>query len=89
MIHHDEPAHMASRPRENVYETFEPAKAFHSRIQFCIAVHDQAVQAMRFPDKGEKEAEQKERERADAEARELAAQLEEDGDDDDDDMMDD
>ena len=83
VINRDEPAHVASRPKENIYQTFEPAKAFHSRIQFCISVHDAAVQAMRFPDKGDKEAELEERKRADAEERELAAQLEDDDDEDD------
>jgi 26S proteasome regulatory subunit N3 len=78
VIDHDG-AFVSSRTREDVYSTYEPAQAFHTRIEFCLKLHDDALQAMRYPDRmAAVEAEQKERERADAEARELAASLEED-----------
>jgi 26S proteasome regulatory subunit N3 len=70
---------VASRAHDNVYATYEPAQAFNTRVQFCLKLHDDALQAMRYPDRmAAVEAEQKERERADAEAREIAASLEDD-----------
>ena len=81
-----EAGYMSSRAREDVYGTFAPATAFHSRVEFCLKLHDEAVLAMRYPDRMSKlEKEQKERERAEREERELAASIE-DGDLEDEDM---
>ncbi|KNE68362.1 hypothetical protein AMAG_13020 [Allomyces macrogynus ATCC 38327] len=34
----------------DVYATREPQVAFHHRIQYCLDLHNQSVQAMRYPD---------------------------------------
>lgn len=42
---------LVCQPRRNVYCTREPHEAFHRRITFCLDVHNDAVQAMRYPHK--------------------------------------
>ena len=42
---------MESRPMVNVYNTTEPYEQFHKRIEFCINIRNDAVKAMRFPEK--------------------------------------
>ena len=70
---------MTCTPVVEAYTTGEPAAAFHARVTFCLDLHNEAVQAMRFPGDahqgGAAGAEQR-KERAAMEA-ELAAALEE------------
>ncbi|KAE8684465.1 putative 26S proteasome non-ATPase regulatory subunit 3 [Hibiscus syriacus] len=46
---------MVSREIDDIYSTNEPQTAFHSRIAFCLNMHNEAVQAMYFPQKTLKE----------------------------------
>jgi 26S proteasome regulatory subunit N3 len=39
---------MASREVVDVYSTGEPKEAFHQRIDFCLKIHRESVQAMRY-----------------------------------------
>jgi 26S proteasome regulatory subunit N3 len=73
------------RSKENmdVYSTTEPAEAYHSRVQFCLSVHNQAVRAMRFPDNKEDEETPEQRRERLKEQEELVATLEEEDEDDD------
>ncbi|KAE8709885.1 putative 26S proteasome non-ATPase regulatory subunit 3 [Hibiscus syriacus] len=48
---------MVSREIDDIYSTNEPQTAFHSRIAFCLNMHNEAVQAMYFPPKTLKEKE--------------------------------
>eukprot|EP00475_Leptophrys_vorax_P046183 TRINITY_DN9827_c0_g1_i1.p1 TRINITY_DN9827_c0_g1~~TRINITY_DN9827_c0_g1_i1.p1 ORF type:complete len:549 (+),score=59.15 TRINITY_DN9827_c0_g1_i1:226-1872(+) len=76
--------HMVSRETGDVYMTLEPQAAFHSRIAYCLNLHNEAVKAMQFPPsarKGEADAEEKRRERMLVE-QELAQHIAEEGDDD-------
>ena len=41
---------LTSMESAEVYHTQEPAEAFHKRIEFCMNLHNEAVQAMRFAD---------------------------------------
>jgi 26S proteasome regulatory subunit N3 len=41
---------LTSNERSNVYATNEPQRAFHQRVEFCLAVRNEAVKAMRYPD---------------------------------------
>ena len=64
---------LSCRGAADVYATAEPLAAFHARISFCLDTHNEAVQAMRYPDarpgaKGGAEAEEARRERVAAEA---------------------
>lgn len=72
------------RSNENmdVYSTTEPADAYHSRIQFCLNIHNEAVRAMRFPDRDDDEAEEQRLERL-KEQEELVKTLEEEDAEDD------
>jgi 26S proteasome regulatory subunit N3 len=40
---------LTSAERANVYATNEPQRAFHQRVEFCLAVRNEAVKAMRYP----------------------------------------
>ncbi|KXS19386.1 hypothetical protein M427DRAFT_52825 [Gonapodya prolifera JEL478] len=40
---------MKSRESVDLYSTNEPQSAFDNRIAFCLALHNEAVKAMRFP----------------------------------------
>jgi 26S proteasome regulatory subunit N3 len=58
---------LTSKARTNVYATNEPQRAFHQRVEFCLAVRNEAVKAMRYPDdafkpkkKGDKKKEDEE-----------------------------
>ncbi len=42
---------LVSQPRGNVYVTKEPQEAYHRRITFCLDVHNEAVQSMRYAPK--------------------------------------
>lgn len=72
------------RSNENmdVYSTTEPADAYHSRIQFCLNIHSEAVRAMRFPDRDDDATEEQRRERL-KEQEELVKTLEEEDEEDD------
>lgn len=66
------------RSNENmdVYSTTEPADAYHTRVQFCLNIHNEAVRAMRFPDRDDDATEEQRRERL-KEQEEIAQSLEE------------
>eukprot|EP01111_Echinosteliopsis_oligospora_P005161 TRINITY_DN1835_c0_g1_i1.p1 TRINITY_DN1835_c0_g1~~TRINITY_DN1835_c0_g1_i1.p1 ORF type:complete len:518 (+),score=163.87 TRINITY_DN1835_c0_g1_i1:92-1645(+) len=77
--------YMQSRETGDIYSTQEPHDAYHKRISFCLSVHNDAVQAMRFaPDAHKKSQEEVTKEALEREKQqqELAAELEEDDDDD-------
>ncbi|KAJ9463412.1 26S proteasome non-ATPase regulatory subunit 3 [Diplonema papillatum] len=40
---------ISSKEVGDIYSTSEPVAAFHKRIAFCLRVHNDAVQAMRYP----------------------------------------
>jgi 26S proteasome regulatory subunit N3 len=44
-----EAGHLLSSEVLDIYSTIEPQQAFHKRIQFCLAMHNDAVKAMRYP----------------------------------------
>eukprot|EP00163_Fabomonas_tropica_P018723 TRINITY_DN33117_c0_g1_i1.p1 TRINITY_DN33117_c0_g1~~TRINITY_DN33117_c0_g1_i1.p1 ORF type:complete len:544 (-),score=147.33 TRINITY_DN33117_c0_g1_i1:218-1714(-) len=54
VIDHDAQT-VSSKEFVDVYSSEEPLSAFHTRISFCLNVHNDAVKAMRFPDKETKE----------------------------------
>mmetsp|Transcript_38786 Transcript_38786/g.97449 ORF Transcript_38786/g.97449 Transcript_38786/m.97449 type:complete len:497 (+) Transcript_38786:136-1626(+) len=71
---------MESSDVVDIYSTHEPMAAFHSRVSFCLDLHNEAVRAMRFePDAHKKSLESAEarKERLQQEA-ELAQQIQED-----------
>jgi 26S proteasome regulatory subunit N3 len=71
-----------SKPPADVYGSGEPAAAFHARTTFCLDLHNEAVQGLRFPPGAHKgggaETPEQRRERLAQEA-ELAAHMAEDG----------
>jgi len=74
---------LTSKARTNVYATNEPQRAFHQRVEFCLAVRNEAVKAMRYPKdsfkpKGKKGKDEKEQKKSDEE---LAKEIEEELDD--------
>lgn len=71
------------RSNENldVYSTTEPADTYHTRVQFCLNIHNEAVRAMRFADKEDEETPEQRRERL-KEQEERLDKLEEEEDDD-------
>lgn len=74
---------MVSKETGDIYSTTEPQVAFDSRIAFCLNLHNEAIRALRFPQKTNdgKESAEKRRERQQQE-QELAKHIEEDDDDD-------
>ncbi|KAF3796497.1 putative 26S proteasome non-ATPase regulatory subunit 3 [Nymphaea thermarum] len=75
--------YMLSKETGDVYSTNEPQLAFHTRIAFCLNMHNEAVRALRFPPnahKKEKESAEKRRERQQQE-QELAKHIAEEDDD--------
>ncbi|ORM41506.1 26S proteasome non-ATPase regulatory subunit 3 [Babesia sp. Xinjiang] len=48
-IHHDE-QYMESKGNVNLYTSDQPMMAFDKRINFCLKLHANAIQAMRYPD---------------------------------------
>ncbi|KAH0457206.1 hypothetical protein IEQ34_015113 [Dendrobium chrysotoxum] len=74
---------MLSKETGDIYSTNEPQIAFHSRIAFCLNMHNEAVKALRFPPNSHKEKEgaEKRRERQQQE-QELAKHIAEEEDDD-------
>jgi 26S proteasome regulatory subunit N3 len=74
-----------SRENIEVYNTTEPTEAFHKRTTFCLKLHDDCVQAMRFPPDAYKRT-KKEFEGADdsrVQAEELAQELMDEADEED------
>eukprot|EP00897_Mesotaenium_endlicherianum_P004312 jgi/Mesen1/3909/ME000208S02918 len=73
---------MQSKETGDIYSTVEPQGAFHSRIAFCLNIHNESVKAMRFPPnahKKELESGEKRRERQQQE-QELAKHIVEEDD---------
>lgn len=71
---------MTTNEASDIYSTFEPQQAFHSRIMFCLNLHNEAVKAMRYKPKEQKDkdsAEEARKERLQQE-QEIASALEED-----------
>ncbi len=66
----------------DVYSTTEPTEAYHGRIQFCLNIHNEAVKAMRFPEKQEDEETPEQRRERLKEQEELAKTLAEEEDED-------
>ena len=50
LLDHEEGVMLCST-RANVYSTKEPQEAFHRRITFCLDVHNEAIQSMRYASK--------------------------------------
>ena len=50
-INHEQ-GYMKSRECVDVYSTNEPQESFHQRISFCLGLHNECVQAMRYPMSG-------------------------------------
>ncbi|KAJ3224688.1 26S proteasome non-ATPase regulatory subunit [Clydaea vesicula] len=48
VINHEK-GYMKSKENVDIYSTNEPQNAFHQRISFCLNLHNESVQAMRFP----------------------------------------
>lgn len=74
---------MTTSEASDVYATFEPQQAFHSRILFCLNLHNEAVKAKRYkPNEHKESAESAEarKERMQQE-QELAKHLQEEDDD--------
>jgi len=81
-IDHDK-GWLTSNERSNVYATTEPQRAFHQRVEFCLAVRNEAVKAMRYPDdafKPKSKAKPKDEEEKSPE--EIAKEIEDELDDD-------
>ncbi|UYV66361.1 PSMD3 [Cordylochernes scorpioides] len=75
---------ITSKETPDIYATREPQSAFHQRINFCLAIHNQSVKAMRFPPKSynkelESAEERREREQQDLEYAKEMADEEDDG----------
>lgn len=47
---------MQSHEVADVYASTQPQQEFHSRITFCLDLHNEAVKAMRFPGDGQKKS---------------------------------
>jgi len=69
---------LRSKEHIDVYSTTEPMEAYHTRISFCLKMHNEAVRAMRYPPNMPKQAlplsdeEQKEKREAEKEILEKA-----------------
>ena len=46
---------MRSNENADIYATTEPQELYHKRIQFCLNIHNEAVQAMSYPEDTAKE----------------------------------
>ncbi|UKK02694.2 hypothetical protein MACK_002789 [Theileria orientalis] len=42
--------YVQSKVNVDLYKSYEPMRAFHKRIQFCLKLHSNAIQAMRYPE---------------------------------------
>lgn len=54
---------VVSSPAADVYSTAEPQELYHKRIQFCLNIHNEAVQAMSYPEDMGKEKQESAEER--------------------------
>lgn len=72
---------VCSNETVDVYSTTEPTDAYHTRIQFCLNVYNEAIRAMRFPEKKEEEETPEQRRERFKEQEELAKTLAEEEDD--------
>lgn len=70
----------------DVYSTTEPTEAYHGRIQFCLNIHNEAVKAMRFPEKEKDEETSAQRREKLKEQEELVKTLAEEAEEEDDDF---
>jgi 26S proteasome regulatory subunit N3 len=82
VIDHEE-GWLTSKERTDVYATNEPQRAFHQRVEFCLAVRNEAVRAMRYPadafkPKPKKKATPDDDKSPEELAKEIAEELEED-----------
>jgi len=68
----------------DIYGTNEPEKAFDVRVNFCLQIHNDAVQAMRYPPDSWKQKAAEDNKAKDVSEETLADLLAEDPDDDDD-----
>jgi 26S proteasome regulatory subunit N3 len=69
---------LTSKERSDVYATNEPQRAFHQRVEFCLAVRNEAVKAMRYPaDAFKPKPKKKESAESDKSPEELAKEIEE------------
>jgi len=48
LINHEK-GYIKSRENVDIYSTNEPQNAFHQRISFCLNLHNESVQSMRYP----------------------------------------
>ena len=46
---------LRSNENADIYATTEPQELYHKRIQFCLNIHNEAVQAMSYPEDTAKE----------------------------------
>lgn len=65
----------------DVYSTTEPTDSYHKRVQFCLNIYNEAIQAMRFPEKKDEEDAAEQRRERFKEQEELAKTLAEEEDD--------
>ncbi|XWS25942.1 hypothetical protein CRYUN_Cryun27aG0110600 [Craigia yunnanensis] len=54
---------MVSKETGDIYSSYEPQIAFHSRIAFCLNMHNEAVRALCYPPNTHKEKERAEKRR--------------------------
>ena len=73
---------MTTNEASDIYSTFEPQQAFHSRVMFCLNLHNEAVKAMRYRPNEHKESAETEEVRKERlqQEQELASALQEDDD---------
>lgn len=74
---------LTSNERSNVYATTEPQRAFHQRVEFCLAVRNEAVKAMRYPDDAFKAKPKAKPKEEDKSPEEIAKEIEEELDEED------
>lgn len=65
----------------DVYSTAEPTDSYHKRVQFCLNIYNEAIRAMRFPEKKDDEDTAEQRRERFKEQEELAKTLAEEEED--------
>lgn len=73
---------MQSRESVDVYTTAQPQAEFHTRVTFCLDLHNEAVKAMRFPADAHKKALETAEARRERQVQELEYAMAEDEDED-------
>lgn len=76
-----EGAFMRSNETVDVYSTRDPTDAYHARVEFCLNVYNEAIRAMRFPEKKEDDDAAEQRRERFKEQEELAKSLAEEEED--------